>query len=342
MPVLKRFDLVDLRLFLHVADSGSITAGSKLSHLALASASARIRGMEDVLGVSLLERSRSGVALTKAGEAVAHHSRLMLQQLERMHGEIGDYAGGLAGKVRLLSNTAAITDYLPQALAAFLNAHPAIDIDLEERPSHLIVSQLLGQVADLGIVADSTDTSQLETRPFRRDRLVLVTSRQNSPARLKSSSAHNEGGRGTGFAIPQAPPPQGGNRLHAVSLDRGELINRRQIAFAQALAHDFVGLGEDSALQQHLALQAERLGLCMRTRIRLRSFDAVCRMVEAGVGVAVVPAVAAERHAGGGKLRTLKLTDPWADRQLLICARRFDQLSVPAIRLVEALCAPAD
>jgi DNA-binding transcriptional LysR family regulator len=287
--------------------------------------------MEDALGVPLLERLRAGVKPTKAGLAVTHHARLVLQQIERMHGEIADYAGGLAGRVRLLSNTAAITDYLPQALADFLNTHPAIDVDLEERPSHVIVSQLLDQVADLGIVADSADISSLESRPFRRDRLVLVV-----PARLKGSSAHSEGGRGTGSARPQAPPPRGRNGLHAVSLDGGGLIS-----FAQALAHDFVGLGEDSALQQHLALQAGRLGLRMRTRIRLRSFDAVCRMVEAGVGVAVVPAVAAERHAGTGTLRMLKLSDSWADRQLLICARRFEQLSVPAIKLVEALCAPA-
>lgn len=299
MPATIRFDLVDLRLFLHTIDTGSITAGSKLSHLALASASARIRGMEDALGVPLLERLRAGVKPTKAGLAVAHHARLVLQQIERMHGEIGDYAGGLAGKVRLLSNTAAITDYLPQALADFLNTHPAIDVDLEERPSHLIVSQLLGQVADIGIVADSADISSLESKPFRRDKLVLVV-----PA-------------GSGFG------------------------RQRHVPFGQALSHDFVGLGEDSALQQHLNLQAERLGLRMRTRIRLRSFEAICRMVEAGVGVAVVPAVAAERHAGAGKLRTLKLTDPWADRQLLICARRFDQLSLPALRLVESLCAPA-
>lgn len=299
MPATLRFDLIDLRLFLHTVDTGSITAGSKLSHLALASASARIRGMEDALGVPLLERLRAGVKPTKAGLAVAHHARLMLQQLERMHGEIGDYAGGLAGKVRLLSNTAAITDYLPQALADFLNTHPAIDVDLEERPSHLIVSQLLGQVADLGIVADSADVSSLESKPFRHDQLVLVV-----------------------------PPGSGFGRRH-------------QISFEQALTHDFVGLGEDSALQQHLNLQAVRLGLRMRTRIRLRSFEAVCRMVEAGVGVAVVPAIAAERHAEAGKLLILKLTDTWADRQLLICARRFDQLSLPALRLVESLCAPA-
>jgi len=299
MPANIRFDLVDLRLFLHVVDTGSITAGSRLSHLALASASARIRGMEDALGVPLLERLRGGVKPTKAGLAVAHHARLVLQQVERMQGEIADYAGGLAGRVRLLSNTAAITDYLPQALAAFLNTHPGIDVDLEERPSHLIVSQLLAQAAELGIVADSADVSSLESRPFRRDRLVLVV-----PA-------------------------------------RSDFGRRRQVLFEQALAHDFVGLGEDSALQQHLALQAERLGLRMRTRIRLRSFEAVCRMVEAGVGVAVVPAVAAERHAGAGRLRALKLSDAWADRQLLICARRFEQLSLPAAKLVEALCAPA-
>ena len=299
MPANIRFDLIDLRLFLHVVDTGSITAGSKLSHLALASASARIRGMEDALGVPLLERLRAGVKPTKAGLAVAHHARLVLQQIEHMQGEIADYAGGLAGRVRLLSNTAAITDYLPQALAAFLNTHPGIDVDLEERPSHLIVSQLLAQAAELGIVADSADVSSLESRPFRRDRLVLVV-----PA-------------------------------------RSDFGRRRQVLFEQALAHDFVGLGEDSALQQHLALQAERLGLRMRTRIRLRSFEAVCRMVEAGVGVAVVPAVAAERHAGAGKLRALKLSDAWADRQLLICARRFEQLSLPATKLVEALCTPA-
>jgi DNA-binding transcriptional LysR family regulator len=291
-----RFDLVDLRLFLHVTDTGSITAGSKLSHLALASASARIRGMEDALGVTLLERLRSGVKPTKAGLAVAHHARLVLQQLDRMHGEIDDYAGGMAGKVRLLSNTAAITDYLPEALAAFLNAHPAIDVELEERTSHAIVSQLLSQAADLGIVADSADTSQLEARPFRRDRLVLVASRSG------------------GFG------------------------RQRQITFAKALVHDFVGLDEDSALQQHLALQAGRLGLRMRTRIRLRSFEAVCRMVEAGVGVAVVPAIAAERYAGAGRLRVLKLDEAWADRELLVCARRFADLSAPALKLVEALC----
>ncbi len=56
-----RFDLIDLRLFLHTIEAGSITHGAKRSNIALASASARLRGMEEALGVALLERSRRGV-----------------------------------------------------------------------------------------------------------------------------------------------------------------------------------------------------------------------------------------------------------------------------------------
>ena len=61
------FDLTDLRLFLHVAEAGSITAGAARSGLALASASARVQGMEAQAGVALLERGRRGVEPTPAG-----------------------------------------------------------------------------------------------------------------------------------------------------------------------------------------------------------------------------------------------------------------------------------
>jgi len=62
-------DLVDLRLFLHVVEAGSITGGAARSHLALPSASARIRGMERRAGLALLERGRRGVSPTPAGRA---------------------------------------------------------------------------------------------------------------------------------------------------------------------------------------------------------------------------------------------------------------------------------
>jgi DNA-binding transcriptional LysR family regulator len=295
-----RFDLTDLRLFLHVSDSGSITHGAERTNLALASASARIRGMEDSLGVGLLERGRRGVRPTPAGQALVHHARVVLQQMERMKGELGDYARGLKGHVRVLSNTAAMTEFLPDPLATYLAAHPNIDIDLEERPSYEIV-QAVGQgLADLGIVADGVDLAALETFPFRLDRLVLVVPR--------------------------------GHRL----------AKCRQLAFRDVVAHDFVGLGAGSALQDHIGRHAARAGRALKLRVRLRGFDAVCRMVERGVGFGIVPETAALRYKHSMAIASVRLTDPWTLRRLTICVRRFDALPAHAQRLVEHLRSPID
>lgn len=177
-----RFDLVDLRLFLHVAEAGSITAGAERAGLALASASARVRGMEETLGAALLERGRRGVGLTPAGHSVVHHARAVLAQLERMRGDLAEHARGLRGRVRLLSNTVALSELLPDTLAPWLAANPGVDLDLEERPSGEVARAVREGAADAGIVADWLDLSGLETFPFREDRLVLVVARGHALA----------------------------------------------------------------------------------------------------------------------------------------------------------------
>jgi DNA-binding transcriptional LysR family regulator len=168
------FDLTDLRLFLHVAEAGSITAGAARSGLALASASARVRGMEEQVGVPLLERGRRGVEPTPAGRALLHHARLVTGQVERMRGELGEYTRGLKGHVRLLANTAAAAEFLPEILAAFLAANPNVDVDLDERPSPEVARAVAEGLAEVGIAAAHADFSGLEVLPFRSDRLVLV------------------------------------------------------------------------------------------------------------------------------------------------------------------------
>src|SRR3984893_14834913 len=96
-----RFDLVDLSLFRHVAEAGSITHGAERAHLALAAASTRIRNMEQTLGAALFVRGRQGVALTQAGRALLQHARAILRQADRLREDLGGYAGGLAGQVRV-------------------------------------------------------------------------------------------------------------------------------------------------------------------------------------------------------------------------------------------------
>ncbi|WP_424811592.1 LysR substrate-binding domain-containing protein [Roseococcus sp. YIM B11640] len=293
-----RFDLTDLRLFLATVEAGSITRGADRSALALASASARIRGMEETLGTPLLLRGRRGVAPSPAGRVLARHARAVLEQLERMSGELDDYARGLRGQVRVLSNTSALSEFLPDVLAPWLTEHPNVDVELEERPSHAIVEAVAAGHADAGIVADWAPTAGLELLPFRLDRLVLVAPREHP------------------------------------------LAARRAVAFEECLRFDFVGQPEDVAMQGHLSGHAAALRRKLRLRVRVPSFDAICRLVGAGVGIAVVPRTAAERARRTAPIRILPLTDAWAERRLGICVRSLAGLPPHARRLVEHLAQP--
>ena len=290
-----RFDLADLSLFRHVVEAGSITHGAARSHLALAAASTRIRNMEVTLGVPLLTRGRQGVAPTQAGRTLLQHARAILRQAERLHEDLGAYGGGLAGQIRVLSNTNALTEFLPEALSSFLAAHPSVNVDLEERLSDEIVGLIAEGVADLGIVAGTVDARALETYPFRRDRFVLVVARDHP------------------------------------------LAKRIKIGFEDVLDHDFVGLDRASALQRFLASKAVRIGKPLRLRLQLRSFDAVCRLVECKVGIGIVPQTTAHRVAKAMAIAVVPLTDAWAERELTICIRKMEELPLYARQLVEHL-----
>ena len=290
-----RFDLADLNLFRHVVDAGSITHGAERAHLALAAASTRIRRMEEALGAALLVRTRQGVTPTQAGRTLLQHARTILRQSERLREDLGAYAGGLAGQIRVLSNTNALTEFLPEALSSFLSEHPHVGVDLEERLSDEIVGLIAEGVADLGIIAGTVDAGSLETFPFRRDRFVLVVAR-NHP-----------------------------------------LAKKRQIAFADVLDHDFVGLDRASALQRFLADKAVRAGQPLRLRVQLRSFDAVCRLVECNVGIGIVPETTARWATKTMAIATVPLADAWAVRDLTICVRSFRELPTHARQLVEHL-----
>jgi DNA-binding transcriptional LysR family regulator len=287
-----RFDLTDLSLFRHVVEAGSITHGAERAHLALAAASTRIRNMEQALGAPLLIRARHGVSPTQAGRTLLTHARTILGQTERLREDLGAYAGGLAGQIRVLSNTNA-TEFLPEALSAFLASHPNVSVDLEERLSDEIVGLIAEGVGDIGIVAGTVDAGRLTTYPFRSDRFVLVVGRDHP------------------------------------------LAKKAKLSFAEVLDQDFVGLDRASAIQRFLGAKAANIGRPLKLRVQMRSFDAVCRLAECGVGVGVVPASTVRRAAKSMAIRAVDLTDPWALRDLTICVRDFAALPPYARQLVE-------
>lgn len=290
-----RFDLVDLQLFVATAETRSITNGAAKVHLALASASERIKGLEAALGVALLTRGRRGVELTPAGETLLDHARVVLHNVEAMRGDLAAFARGGKATVRFLANTSGLSEYLPKALAAFLGTHPHISIDVEERESAEIARAIVIGSADLGLAAEHALADNIERAPFSEDRLVLVTGRND------------------------------------------ELANRRQVDFSEVVARDFVGLISSLALHNHISGHAARLGARLRFRARLNSFDAIGQMVAAGIGIGVMPEVAAKRCARSMKINVIRIRDSWANRRLVICARSFKSLPRPAQQLAEHL-----
>ncbi|MDH2237571.1 LysR family transcriptional regulator [Pigmentiphaga sp. GD03639] len=172
-----RLDLADLRLFLAIVDAGSITQGATRANLALASASERLRNIEADAGVRLLERRHRGVVATEAGEALAHHARLILRQRELMQGELLDFASGARGTIRIHANTAALTAFLPRKLAPWMAARPHLNVDIRERTSKEIVKAVSAGLVEAGITSDQVDAAGLQLHPVATDHLVLITAR---------------------------------------------------------------------------------------------------------------------------------------------------------------------
>ena len=171
-----RFDWTDLQLFVHACEAGSMTAA----------ASARLRGMEEQAGVSLLLRHSRGVRPTAAGEALLRHAHAVLAQMTQLRGELALYGRGALGKIHLMCNTSALVQHLPPLLAAFLREHPSIDIVVEESASPLTVQAVRQGAIDLGIASDAEDMTGLQTAFFCNDPLVLVLPRGHALARSRS------------------------------------------------------------------------------------------------------------------------------------------------------------
>jgi DNA-binding transcriptional LysR family regulator len=293
-----RFDLTDLRLFLNVVEAGTLTAGAEASHLALASASSRILAMEDSLGAALLVRLPRGVQPTPAGRALFKHASLMLQYAQRMRGELAEYAAGLKGHVRLLGNTVAMHEYLPEALGAFLLSHPQVNVSAAESTGDEIVTALAEGTADLGVFSEEIKTYELQTFAFRQHRLVLVT-QPDHPLALKSLEM--------------------------------------TVSILEADACDVIGLPEGSALQDRWEARAARRGVRLNYRVRVPSFDAQCRLIASGVGVALLPEATARRLALSMPISVVVLTDEWLARRLLIAAKKVADLPGFAQRLLKHL-----
>lgn len=169
-----RFDITDLRLFLCIADEGSITRGARRANLALASASERLHRMETNAAVKLVQRLPRGIALTEAGSMLARHARCLLDQHSLLQCEMREFATGSRGSLRLYANTAALTQFLPARLSPWLVVRPNVALDLEELESSEIIHRIEAEAGEAGIVTDVVDPRSLQLHPVAQSTLVLI------------------------------------------------------------------------------------------------------------------------------------------------------------------------
>jgi DNA-binding transcriptional LysR family regulator len=289
-----RPDLASLALFVRIAETRSITKAAQAGHIALAAASRRISQLEDQFNVQLLYRTARGVELTPAGQALAQHARTLMSGLDDMRAEITDYSKGAKGLVRIQANASALAQYLPDDLASFALAHPAIKVSLGEERSVAIVEAVSRGTADVGIVMEGADAPGLELLEYRTDTLCAVVPRKHA-------------------------------------------VRARSLAFARLLDHDFVGLESNTVISRLLLEAAGRAGKPLRLRVQVKSFDIVARMIQAGLGIGILPEDAAHAFSRSMGLRLVALTDSWAKRRMFVCVRQYASLPAPARQLVDHL-----
>ena len=293
-----RFDLVDLRLFVNVVEAGTITQGAERSHITLASASERVRGMEAVLGAPLLNRHKRGVQPTEAGLVLLEHARRMLLQMEQLSSDMQAFGQGLGMRVELLANTSAMSEHLVQPLGTFLQANPQLRLSLREACSEAIVQALLAGEADLGVVSDAMPTGALHTQPWRADPLVILGSYQWLETLPEHPRLSQLAGQPLLGLLPQHALQK---MLNAQALLAGcSLHFRAQAPHLQALC-DWAAMGLGGALVPHAA--------ALRCLQRWPQADLQWRV----------------------------LREPWAQRQLLLACRDPQQLSTHAQALMQHL-----
>ncbi|WP_310735097.1 LysR family transcriptional regulator, partial [Mitsuaria sp. TWR114] len=128
------------------------------------------------------------------------------------------------------------------------------------------------------------------------------------------------------------------DRLVLVAPAGHPLSRRKAVRWAQAVEYDFVTLAKATSLHKRLEMETETLGRRLKNRIQVRSFDAMCRMVAAGMGIAVLPDVAVEPLLKPLDLRRVALDEPWSDRRLLIGVRDLDGLPRHVRVFIDHLC----
>lgn len=289
------FDPVTARLVLALARDGSIAKAAERENIAPSAISRRIADLEARSDVVLFDRSAQGVALTAAGEVYAEGARQIFRTIAELETRMTDFSSGHSGQLRLASTSSALSGRLPELLARYAKERSHVILDIREMTAPAALSALEDAQVDVAIVADNYDFSRFETSVFEDDHVWVIAS-------------------------PDHPAAEA-------------MLKGRRLAFDAAIAHEVVGVHHSGALDRLLNDAARKAGRVLGERVKVESFPALVRMVEAGFGIGFLRNSSLHLLAGTDLVHA-PLAEEWAKRQLLMARRKSARLPRPVLEFV--------
>ncbi len=292
--------LHQIRIFLAVAQTATLTRASKQLGLAQPSLSQQLARLEDSVGTRLFDRARNRMELTDAGRVLLRHAQSILKEISEAEAGLREFAAGRRSIVRIAGLNSVVKALLPNALKRCGGAG-ALEVDIHEAAPAEVLEMLYSRQADIGLIAaDSVAQSSIGFRqvPIVEDPYV--------------------------FAVPKAV------RLAAIK-DLDSAPEHATQVLNSAIEFNF-GTQHTLRVQQWY----QRMLPSHRIVAHCRTYEVALELVRAGFGVCLVPALTAMQVAGTLDGIELFATDHGDRRTVAIIADQYLRLS-PYKDLVEAL-----
>ena len=247
-----------LRAFYTVALHRSFTKAAKHLLLSQQAVSFQVKGLEGAIGVPLFRRTRSGIELTEAGEALYRYAERILILYSEAEEQLDDLAGKVRGQLRLAATNSLVKYCLPTAIGRFRKVHPDVKITIEVGNSGYCVDCLTKELVDIAFISEGPDLDNLSVKPFFRDDIALI-------------------------AAPSDPIAATGH-ITLDELRRAPFVAREEGSGTRSLTERLLGLA---------GIDFDALNVVLI----LGSTEAVKAAVEAGAGIGVVSRMSLQRHA---------------------------------------------
>jgi len=310
-------DVTRLRVLVAVARHGSVTAAAHALNYAQPSVSHHLARLEAETGTKLVQRAGRGIRLTDAGRLLAERAAEVIGRLDAAENELAAYSGMRAGRLRLAAFPSALGTIVPAAAALLRDRHPSVDLRLTEAEPPDAVRMLRAGYVDVALIFRHEPEGDSGDAAGARD------ADDDEPAAADHSDMREQVVLSEPVHLIMATAPPRGEPLLAPAVteiwpaDLARLAGQRWIA------------GCDRC-REHLLRQCAAAGFTPKISFTTDDFVAVQALVGAGLGVALLPALALNA-ARNPAVRTVRLR---GTRRCVVAVRYGEPPDPPATALL--------